>query len=146
MDVYDKLIDELFQQLRRSFYAPPEITHSWFLQGEMKILNYLFYNNEPVLPGKLCEVLYMTSGRISAALKSLEAKGCIRREVSEADRRRIPVMLTEKGYNYFKTEKEKLYANYKEMFSKLGENDMREFIRIIEKLNDIGEEKVKRRK
>ncbi|MGN0620509.1 MAG: MarR family winged helix-turn-helix transcriptional regulator [Porcipelethomonas sp.] len=137
----ENLMDEFFAQLRRAYYASPEINYSGFLQGEMKILNYLFSHNEPVLPGKLCDVLYMTSARMSAALKSLNAKGYIERRVSESDKRKIPVMLTENGYSYFKEEKEKLYAGYKEMFSKLGEEDTGEFIRILKKLNDIAAEK-----
>jgi DNA-binding MarR family transcriptional regulator len=137
MDNYDDLIQKLFLQLRRAYYTSPEINYSTFLQGEMKILNYLYSINKPVLPGELCRVLYMTSARMSAALKSLSKKGYIERGVSENDKRTIPVMLTKKGCEYFSGKKSQMMESYKKMFMKLGKEDLTEFIRIMEKLNDI---------
>lgn len=139
MEDYNNLIDELFLQLKRAYFTSPEISYSDFIQGEMKILNYLYLNNSPVLPGKLCDDLYMTSARVSAALKSLKAKGYIERSVSKNDKRKIPVILTESGRIYFAEKRNKVINAYREMFMKLGREDTKEFIRIIKRLNDIAD-------
>ena len=139
MEDYKNLIDELFLQFRRAYFTSPEINYSDFIQGEMKILNYLYLNNSPVLPGKLCDDLYMTSARMSAALKSLKTKGYMERSVSKNDKRKIPVILTESGRSYFAEKRTKVINAYSEMFMKLGEDDTKEFIRIIKRLNDLAD-------
>ena len=81
----------------------------------------------------------MTSARMSAALKSLKTKGYIERSVSKNDKRKIPVILTESGRSYFVEKRTKVINAYSEMFMKLGEDDTKEFIRIIKRLNDLAD-------
>lgn len=81
---YEKLTEILMESLKDTYYKSPITNYAFFLQGEHKLLNHLYICGEVYKkPAQLCRELYMTSARVSAALKILEKKGYIKRRASQ---------------------------------------------------------------
>lgn len=92
-------------------------------RGEVFTLKYLYRKQIPVLPSELGEALGSSAARISAVLRSLEAKGAIQRETDPTDRRNVLVTLTDAGREHT----EKLIRQVRE--------------RLIRVFNEMGEER-----
>ena len=71
-------------------------------KGELFVLRYLYNKNAAATPSELSEALDSSTARISAALKSLEKKGQIKREIDKSNRRFILVTLTVAGREYIR--------------------------------------------
>ncbi len=110
-------------------------------QGEMGILCSLFLKREQGLmsltSGQLSSLLKVSTGRVAIALKALEKKGYIERHIDTEDRRKINVNLTEQGLIFAKKEYEKVMDTIKKVFEELGEDDAKEFLRLIKKVKQI---------
>ncbi len=113
-------------------------------QGESFILNYLQQHPESATPGSISGAMKTSTARTAAALKTLEAKGCILRTIDKNDRRRVLVELTAFGAKKVEELRKSLYDGAVYAINALGD-DAEEFIRMIEKLADStaapGEEK-----
>lgn len=91
----------------------------------------------------MCSALHISKPAVSYMLNSLEKKGCIIREISPSDRRKIDVTLTDKGRELAAVSEayyEKMFGNVEEKF---GEENLKEFIRLIHLLSDIITDEVK---
>lgn len=108
-----------------------------YVQGQALVLLELDRGHKARTPGELAETLNLTSGRIANILKSLQRGGYVRREKDAADGRRVHVMLTEQG----KAKAQDLYNGQVEICGKmlcgLGEQDAREFVRILKKFPSL---------
>lgn len=135
---YSKLVQQLFDILSISYYDNPASNFSEFFQGELKMLNFLVSNgSDNITPSDLCRNLYMTSARVAAALKSAERKGYVNRRISDADRRKVIVSITEEGRHYTKQKKDRLLKDFYRLLEQLGEKDSAELVRIIKRLTEI---------
>ena len=76
-----------------------------------------------------------STARTAAALRSLEAKGCILRSIDKNDRRRVLVELTAFGSKKVEELRKNLYDGAVYALNALGD-DAEEFIRLIDKLTD----------
>jgi DNA-binding MarR family transcriptional regulator len=79
----------------------------------------------------------ITSARIAAALNALEEKGFITRNIDSEDRRRIIVKPTLKGREYAFEQRKKHIEHAKNILSMLGEDDAKEYVRILGRLADV---------
>jgi DNA-binding MarR family transcriptional regulator len=104
------------------------------MRGEHFVLNYIAEHEGNVIPSDISNAMGITSARIAAALNSLEGKGLITRRIDLEDRRRILIDLTEAGRDQVKEHHEKIVKTATNMLRYLGEDDAKDYIRIMKKL------------
>ena len=78
-----------------------------------------------------------STARVAMALKSLETKGFIRRRIDKDDRRKVIVSITEEGRRLVLSERREMRDRMARILRELGEEDTREYIRIIERITEI---------
>ena len=100
-----------------------------YSKGESFALHFLLEKGSKVLPSELSSASNSSTARIATLLGQLEQKGYITREVSQSDRRKIQVSLTEAGHIRAQSEKEEMYSCLEKIFIEMGEHDTKEFIR-----------------
>jgi DNA-binding MarR family transcriptional regulator len=83
--------------------------------------------------------LHISKSAISQKLNALEEKGLITREINKADRRRFDFTLTEAGRELTSRAQRQMDEGVKQIFERMGEQDLRELIRLSGKLADIVE-------
>ena len=84
--------------------------------------------------------LHITKSAISQMLNSLEKKGYIQRSIDVSDRRRVLVNLTENGTMVVKETKESVNNHLGEIVSRLGDENTKQLILLLEQVSDISEE------
>ncbi|ASR48025.1 MarR family winged helix-turn-helix transcriptional regulator [Paenibacillus kribbensis] len=103
------------------------------VQGENHVLQYLVQHREDEInPSLLSDHLHVSRSRITAALTGLRKKGYVTMEMSEQDRRRMCVRLTPEGESLIKRKQERIEGYFEALVAGLGEDDVKEFIRLIE--------------
>lgn len=95
------------------------------------ILNYEKEEKKSITSGMIGKIQKLTSGRVSTAIKKLEKKNYVYREVSIIDRRKVYVKLTDKGRKIAEKINEQLVSDAKIIFKKLGDKDANEFLRLM---------------
>ena len=80
----------------------------------------------------------LTTARIAAILKSLERQGLITRTPDLEDSRQVLVRLTETGIVQIEERREKVIQTTAKMLEALGEDDAEAYVRIQEKLTELG--------
>ena len=123
---------ELLFNIRRKHAA----TES-FLKGELFILNYMVHKKTAVLPSELSAAMNSSSPRIAMALRSMEQKGYIRRDLDRSDRRKVLVTITKKGLEWEQSKSSAIRSTIQTLVEELGEDDTREYIRIVSRINGI---------
>lgn len=106
-------------------------------EGEMAILGMLSAMGEPQAPGDLAERLQLSSSRVANALRTLERKGFVTREINPADRRGIIVSITPEGDAFGKARYNEAVSGVRDLVTDLGEEDARELVRILERIQDL---------
>jgi DNA-binding MarR family transcriptional regulator len=112
--------------------------------GEMMVMRKIAMHD--AFPGRntsasdLHSNLYMTKPAISQILNSLENKGYVSREIDRSDRRKIAVSLTDKGRVMLEQAKGHTEQMLDTVISRLGEEDTRQLIRLLDQMADISEE------
>lgn len=110
------------------------------VHGENFVLFFISQNGGKVIPSDISNEMGISSARVAAALNSLEKKGLIIRKIDAEDRRRILIDLTDSGREQVKSHYRMVMNMVKNMLQYLGENDAREFIRIMKRLAEKGPE------
>ncbi len=128
---------EVMYQMRKR-RAQKKLSDSF--HGENFVLFYISQNEGNVIPSDISNEMGITSARIAAALNSLEGKGMILRKIDSADRRRILIELTDLGREEAQKKHQMIMGITTQMLQYLGEDDAKEFIRILRKLADKGPE------
>ncbi|WEV66643.1 MULTISPECIES: MarR family transcriptional regulator [unclassified Bifidobacterium] len=100
-------------------------------RGEPFVLRQLLRHGTAT-PTQLAVALHASSGRVSALLKALEAKGLVSREIDEKDRRNILVSLTDAGRKQATNDQGKIDSAVCWIFSQMGERRTREFVNLAE--------------
>lgn len=104
------------------------------MQGESFVLFYIS-DKENVTPSDISNEMNISSARIAATLKSLENKGFIKRRIDVEDRRRILIDITAEGKEQVAKHNEMVMNTITNMLKFLGEEDAKEFLRILKKLS-----------
>lgn len=107
------------------------------LKGENLLLMILNDLGGSSTPGKIIQRLDFTSARLSAIIKSLENKGFVERRKNEGDGRSTIVAMTPVGKEHFVKLRAEIINNALTIIEQLGEEDVREFLRIINNLATI---------
>lgn len=107
------------------------------LKGENLLLMILSDLGGSGTPGKIIERLDFTGARLSAIIKSLESKGLVERRKHSSDKRSTIVALTDEGKEHYISLRAEIISNALTIIEQLGEDDVREFLRIVSKLADI---------
>ena len=125
-ETFDNInVEVLFEKLKFS------------LKGENMLLSILNNLGGQCPISKITQNFGFTPARLSAVLKSLEAKGLVKRVSNEQDRRTTTVVLTADGIMHHLRYREQAIRNALVMVEQLGEKDVSEFLRIITKISDI---------
>lgn len=132
---------ELIRSWGRVHRTPRHRKMDEFVQGERFVLNYLADKGGAALPSELSAVMNLTTARVAAVLRTLEHKGLVTRHQDDQDRRRIRVQLTSCGLTQVLEERAKVHAMLEELLSELGKEDAQAFLRIINRIVEIGERK-----
>ncbi len=107
------------------------------LKGENLLLMILNDLGGSGTPGKIIERLDFTGARLSAVIKSLEGKGFVERRKNSDDKRSTIVAITAEGKEHYIRLRAEIISNALTIIEQLGEEDVREFLRLISRLAEI---------
>ncbi len=132
---YEALAKEFINSLISFVKNGSERRMNGFAHGGNYMLYFLNKQGGVVLPSEISNEMKITSARTAAALNNLESKGLITREIDKNDRRQILVALTDEGKRIAKLQLDEFVKTTTHILETLGEDDAKEFIRIIKKLH-----------
>jgi len=107
------------------------------MQGEAFVLRYIMMQSGDVIPSEISGEMGVSSARIATALNSLENKGLITRQIDLSDRRKIIVGITPEGKALAERQRQAVITGASKMLTLLGEQDAKEYIRIMGRLAEI---------
>jgi len=134
---YDTLAAELLQCMQSLHKTRPQKNMNEAMQGEAFVLHYIANHDGDALPGEIGQEMSVSSARIATALNSLEKKGLITRQIDTDDRRRILVGITREGEALADAHQQKALGIAAKMLGLLGEQDAREYVRLMKKLAQL---------
>ena len=105
----------------------------------LMMLSIIEARGEVVRPGMLAACSHATPGAVSQTLKSLEEKGLIVRRRGEGDSRSVTISLTDAGHEFEKEGRRLHDERIMHMLEFLGEDDAREFVRIVNRMLEFEE-------
>ena len=109
------------------------------LGGEMAVMRAL------ILAGGSLTPSWVSSARIANILRALEAKGWVEREHSKTDRRRVHVIVTDKGFQDLEIKRREFEDRTAAFLEQLGETDTQEMVRLLRRANEIIDRNQERR-
>ncbi len=124
-----------FHKMRTNAKFTGEIPRS-----ELKMLKMIKMNSseaEGVKVSTLSELLDISKSAVSQMINALEDKGYVERVSTKGDRRVVYVRLTENGEERFALELQAFLQGMDKIFTKMGEDDTEELLRLLEKLYTI---------
>lgn len=83
------------------------------------------------------DTLKISMPAVSQTLSTLEKKNLIKRDISASDRRKISVSLTKAGEEILFSSRDKINNQIDFILNEIGEDDAKELVRIMKKLNEI---------
>ncbi|MCR3955777.1 MAG: MarR family transcriptional regulator [Gudongella sp.] len=129
-----KLKNQLIEALGKVYYMEAFSQLVEFLQGELYVLYYLATRDEgETSPSEISETLHMSRPRTTATLSALRKKGFVVTRSNERDRRRVDVMITDKGSEHLERKKDAVNENLDLFIEGIGEEEALHLIRIIDK-------------
>ena len=136
MSSIEELVDSLGELMSRG-KVMDELNRSG--KGEIFNLRYLYTKESPASPSELSEALNSSTARISAALRTLEKKGQIHREIDTTNRRFILVTITEEGRERIRANMQRMQNHLIQVLTVMGEKDAREFVRLSTRFFEIAQ-------
>lgn len=135
--------NELRESLMRSMFQFRKILSLAHMDNDMHmselaVMNKLF-KNETGCDLNMTELhhgMFITKPAVSQILGALERKGYIRRDIDRDDRRRIRIKLTEDGETAVEAKRRHTDDLMQQVIAQFGEEDMREMIRLLDRLTD----------
>lgn len=103
-------------------------------------LRFLYEHDCVATPAQLIEFFGFSHARLTKILSDLEEDGMILRQGDAADRRRVIVHLTEQGLEHAARRHKQALADMAKLLERLGEEDAVHFVRIVERLSELGME------
>ena len=127
----ETLPEELYGVLAELLNRKNNIAVLNSIRGEYGVLNCLIEMEEGLSAGELGRRLHVVPGRMADILKSLEAKQLINRRRDDEDKRVVKVTITEEGREVSREKREEIHQEYEGLFRLLGEEDVKELIRLL---------------
>ncbi|MHB1484351.1 MAG: MarR family winged helix-turn-helix transcriptional regulator [Saccharofermentanales bacterium] len=93
--------------------------------------------DECVSVSEIHKNLHISKPAVSQLLNSLEKKGYVSRVMDKSDRRKVTVSITPKGRTIMNEMKEHLDKATDEIISRIGEDDMKQIIKLFNRLADV---------
>ena len=112
------------------------------LSGEMAVMRALMLAGGSLTPSELADRAWVSIANI---LRALEAKGWVEREHSKTDRRRVHVIVTDKGFQDLEIKRREFEDRTAAFLEQLGETDTQEMVRLLRRANEIIDRNQERR-
>ncbi|MDD4125622.1 MAG: MarR family winged helix-turn-helix transcriptional regulator [Eubacteriales bacterium] len=128
---YNKTAEELIEKLSVVFKSKSRLSVDGVTKGEICILNYLLAAEGTVFPKQICEIMGISSARVSVVLNHLEARGEIKRGSDTLDKRRTTVILTEKGRAAAIARRNERIIMFASVLESMGEEETKNFYRSL---------------
>jgi DNA-binding MarR family transcriptional regulator len=106
------------------------------------VLLWLLSRSGDMRLGAVAQMLDLTPRTVTGQVDALEHDGLVERRPSASDGRVVYVALTQKGSDLIRELEPELLAAFSSLFSCLEKPEMRELIRILEKLTDHMKEQI----
>lgn len=144
------LLPRLVRALLRSRRAGSGFLNNNELTILEMIVLYGIEHNKPdaqdnVFASELQSELFISKAAVSQMLSSLERQGLITRLVNEGNRRKIDILLTEKGRAAMEKQKVFLLGAAAELTDAFGEGKLLEMISLFDEFSAVVEQVVERR-
>lgn len=137
--MYRKLAMDFFNNLQKVSCKEHQKHISSMLKGERFVLLYLLKNG-PSFPGKIAEDMGSSTANIAKILRNLEERQFICHKEEKTDKRKKLVSLSEVGNNLIMGEMEQVIVLVTSLFEKMGEQDAKEFIRLMQRFLEVSME------
>ncbi|MDR2559885.1 MAG: MarR family transcriptional regulator [Oscillospiraceae bacterium] len=134
---YDELAVKLLENMKALFRAKTHQRINDAMCGEAFGLQYIALNGGSVLPGDISAEMNVSSARVAAALNNLENKGLITRRTDKNDRRKVIVEITPEGREIAEKQWKNIVDGATKLLNLLGENDAREYVRIMGRMTEV---------
>ena len=131
---YRELAEEFCQMRIKNAKTAARIEDTVTIKGETNVLLFLAGAKEAILAGKIAKELNLSASRGTNILNSLEKKGLIERSSDKEDRRKVYISLTDEGKLLIAHKHDEMVGRLEKVFRSLGEEDSKEYIRIMKKL------------
>lgn len=132
-DLLAQELAQTFTQFRRM--GPPKGVHHGLKPGEFFLLTTLINSMSPDAAGlkasELSNRLQVTPAAVTHLINDLEKAGYVERVSDPSDRRIVLMRPTEAGVKMMEVANARFLDNLKGLVEFLGEDDSREFIRLI---------------
>lgn len=125
---------ELMYQSRPKSFVQKVDTKS---RGLQILLYFLYRSTGEICAGDLSKEFNVSTARVTVALKNLLNKGFIVTSGSAADKRKVIVEITETGRAEVEKNIDELIDFTKLLMREIGEDDLKEFLRIFAKINAL---------
>ena len=128
----EKLRDALIQQLWR-MNKMDIVTHlREFIEGELDTLWFLNVSGDTtIIPSMISDNLRISRARTAIILRTLREKGYVTMDISEEDRRKMTVLLTESGKSYLDEKYDFLLAYFDKYIEVLGADNIEELTELL---------------
>lgn len=137
LDIYMSLAGEMMEVLDQRKREMPHDAISAAVRGEMAVLRLLAEEDRALSAGEISRLLRMTTSRVAAVLGALDKKALIVRDTDAQDRRRVQVTLTQAGRTICARKQQTALKHMRYALSQLGEQDAKDFVRLMKRMNDI---------
>ena len=121
-------IEFLFEKLKLS------------LKGENMLMSILNNLGGQGTSAEITQYFDFTPARLSALVKTLEAKGLVKKVQNKNDRRSFTIVLTSEGMLHYMRYREQAITNAMSLVEYLGEDDVTDFLRIVKKISAVSNE------
>ncbi len=105
--------------------------------GEEGVLLCIYSSERRVLGGEIAKELALSPGRTTNIINTLEKRGYVARENDEEDKRKVYISLTEEGERHITGRYQDAVKSYSILFERLGEQDAKEYFRILKRIHEI---------
>ena len=131
---YDALALELMEQMHTFRKARVLQGMDEAMQGEKRVLHFIAKQEGEVQPGEIVRDMQVSPARIAQTLNGIEKKGLVIRHIDPNDRRKILIAITPEGMDLAEAHMRDRVEAISKMLRLLGEQDAREYVRIVGKL------------
>ena len=139
----EELISELARQFSACNRVRTFILFQQYMKGENLLMHNLVEHGGESTPSDIASELGISTPRVAAMLRSLELKKLVKRSASSEDKRKISVRITPKGEEWAGFANDEMLKLLNDFLDRVGENDAREFLRIMNKMLGVDASKEK---
>lgn len=108
-------------------------------RGLPAVMQSLACADGPLSPGEIARATHVTDARVANALRVLEARGLVERRASSKDRRRVEVLLTEKGRADIRSRDREGVRFMAAFLRDMGEDDAHDLVRLLGRVVEVVE-------